>query len=181
MGFKVVENEDDYTINDMSAWLQFVDKNGNIDKKRFNKFIKEGNIPHKSVIAYMSTEDFLKKYLPEDRKGKIKLKKTNKERADFWDKIKNDSKKVKQSWEDLIKKDSDFNEFINSAEALMKVLDFLSEKSKKDYLLFLEKMFSKKIKWDDFCKYKNDKIKLIEDEIKIIMRNDLYEEFEVLI
>ncbi len=181
MGFRVVENQKEDTANNMSVWLQFIDKNGDIDQKRFNKFIQDGEPPYKSVVAYMPVEDFLKKYLPEDKKGKIKLKKINKEKADFWEEIKNESQKMKDSWEKLIKKGANFDEFINNAEPLNNVLDFLSERSKEEYLLFLKKMFSEKIKWDDFYKHRNDKVKLVEDELKNVMKSDLYEEVDIFI
>lgn len=88
---------------------------------------------------------------------------------------------MKDRWEGFIKKDSGFEEFINNTEPLNNILDFLSEKSKEEYLLFLKKMFSEKIKWGDFHKYRGYNIKLVEDELKSIMRNDLYKEVEIFI
>ena len=145
MGFKSVDHEANNKVNEMSVWKQFIDKNGNIDKKRFNKLIQEGNIPYRSVIAYMSTEDFLRKFLPQNKRGRIILKKIKKEKAIFFEKLKNELKEIKLKWEAHIKLDSDFNEFINNAKPLMDILDHLDERSKNDYLLFLEKMFLKRL------------------------------------
>lgn len=71
IGFTVTEDE--RPQNDLSCWLQFVDKNGEISKKRFDSFLESGKLPFNSKIGFIKTEDFLKRYLPEELRGKINL------------------------------------------------------------------------------------------------------------
>lgn len=181
IGFQVLENDEDFPPNDFSTWLQFIDKDGNISQKRLEDFIKNKKIPYKSIVAYIPVEDFLKRYLPEDRRGKIALKKINKERLILYEKIKTDSSKIKVNWNELIEKEIDFGIFFEEATALKFLLDFLDGKDKKKYLDFLKNMFSHKIEWENFNKYKDEEIEKIDKKIEKLVSDDLFEDYEVLI
>jgi hypothetical protein len=63
-------------------WGQFVDENGNLDKKRCDELYKNGIPPFRVSEGYMTIEEFLKKYLPEEQKNIAKLKKANTEFAE---------------------------------------------------------------------------------------------------
>lgn len=181
IGFQVLENDEDFPPNDFSTWLQFIDKDGNISQKRLEDFIKNKKIPYKSIVAYIPVEDFLKRYLPEDRRGKIALKKINKERLILYEKIKTDSSKIKVNWNELIEKEIDFGIFFEEATALKFLLDFLDGKDKKKYLDFLKNMFSHKIEWENFNKYKDEEIEKIDKKIEKLVSDYLFEDYEVLI
>jgi hypothetical protein len=64
LGFNKIDDVD-IPENQFDTWLQFIDKDGQVSKKRFEKLLQTGEFPHKSAAGYMMTEDFLKKYLPE--------------------------------------------------------------------------------------------------------------------
>ncbi len=181
IGFQVLENDEDFSPNDFSTWLQFIDKDGNISQKRLEDFIKNKKIPYKSIVAYIPVEDFLKGYLPEDRRGKIALKKINKERLILYEKIKTGSSKIKVNWNELIEKEIDFGIFFEEATALKFLLDFLDGRDKKKYLDFLKNMFSRKIEWENFNKYKDEEIEKIDKKIEKLVSDDLFEDYEVLI
>lgn len=161
--------------NDPSTWFQFIDKNGEIDKKRFDKFIKTGELPYKSKIAYILVEDFLKRYLPIERRGKITLKKALPERKEFWQAISADGKKIGKTWEKSMETELDFTDFIDKTESLRLVLSFLSSKSQDIYLEFLKKMYQEKVGWNDVYQYYNEDIKKINLELKEQMVIDQYE------
>jgi hypothetical protein len=71
IGFNLTDKSAEASL---SSWLQFVDKNGQIDVKRFEEAMETGHKPFSSLLGYMPVEEFLNKYLPEDRKGNITLK-----------------------------------------------------------------------------------------------------------
>ena len=52
--------------NGMSAWLQFVDMNGNIKEDLAKRLLETGEIPYKSHLGFMPIKDFLERYLPQD-------------------------------------------------------------------------------------------------------------------
>lgn len=181
LGFKTIKMEQENQFNDFSVWNQFMDKDGNINQSRLNKFMQDEKVPYKSVVAYIPVEDFLKRYLPKNKRGKIILKKINKEKSVFWEKIKEDSQKIKGDWDKSIKNDIEFENFLKGTESLNMVLNFLDIEDKEKYLIFLKKMFSKKIKWSDIFKYKNKEITLISNKIDDSIKNDLYEDNEIFI
>jgi hypothetical protein len=55
-------------------WLQFVGEDGQINAERVEELVQTGELPHKNIFAVVDTVDFLKKFLPPERRGEIKLK-----------------------------------------------------------------------------------------------------------
>ena len=55
-------------------WLQFVGEDGQVSAERVEELVKTGEPPHKNIFAVVDTVDFLKKFLPAERRGEIKLK-----------------------------------------------------------------------------------------------------------
>jgi len=55
-------------------WLQFVGEDGQVSAERVEELVKTGELPHKNIFAAVDTVDFLKKFLPPERRGEIKLK-----------------------------------------------------------------------------------------------------------
>jgi len=180
LGFKKIEDETTEQ-NDFSTWLQFIDKNGQIDQKRFNTFLKTGEPPFKSTKAFMPTEEFLQKYLPENRRGKVVLKEINKERQDFWSRMMTEAQAIKTGWDNLLKNNGDFEGFIRDNKALNELLDFVSPEHKSEYLSFFKAMYDKKIFWSEFHEYKSANVKKVDEKINEDMRADLYKDREVFI
>lgn len=180
LGFKKIE-DDTIKQNDFSTWLQFIDKNGQIDQKRFNEFTKTGELPFKSTKAYMSTEDFLRKYLPENRRGKIILKELNNEGKDFWLRMQTEAQLIKNGWNDLLKNNGDFEIFILKNKTLNELLDFVSPENKEEYLNFFKTMYDKKIPWAEFHKHKSENINKVDEKINEDRDNILFKDKEVFI
>ncbi len=180
LGFKQVE-DNETKQNDFSTWLQFIDKNGEINQKRFNQFLKTEELPYKSTKAYILVEDFLRRYLPENRRGKVILKEVNSDRKDFWFKLQNDTQSIKSEWDNLLENNNDFNSFINANESLNEVLGFIDSKDREKYLNFLKTMYNSKISWSEFHEHKNDDIEKIDKKISQFMKDDLYQDKELFI
>jgi len=179
LGFNKIEGDTDKQ-NDFSAWLQFIDKNGQIDKKRFDEFLKTGELPFKSVIAYIPTEDFLKKYLPENRRGKVVLKEIDRSQGEFWFKLKGELELVKTDW-DTILSNGGFDEFVKNNKALNEVLNLLDSNDKGEYLDFFKKMYNSNIPWKGFYEHKDEKIIKMDDKINEVMKNRLYKDKEIIV
>jgi hypothetical protein len=180
LGFERV-NDGAKRQNDFSAWLQFVDKNGQIDQKRFNKFLETEELPFKSVKGYIRTEEFLKRYLPEDRRGKIILKEADENQKDFWLRAQNEARLIKDGWNDLLKNNGNFESFVRNNKTLNELFDFVDSGSKEEYFSFFQEMYNKKIPWIKFQDYKSENIKEVDKKINIAMENNLYKDKEVFI
>lgn len=180
LGFKKIE-DDASKQNDFSTWLQFIDKNGQIDQKRFNEFLKTGEIPYKSTKAYIPTEEFLKRYLPENRRGKIILKEVNVDRKDFWLRLQNESQSIKSEWGNLLKNGGDFDNFVKNNESLNEILNFVTQADKEEYIRFLKVMYNSNINWAEFYEHKGENIEKIDKKINKAMKDDLYKDKEVSI
>jgi len=180
LGFKKIE-DDISKQNDFSTWLQFIDKNGQIDQKRFGQLLKTDEIPYKSTKAYIPTEEFLKRYLPENRKGKIILKEIKPDRKDFWLKLQNESQSIKSEWDNLLKNGDNFDNFVKKNKSLNEVLSFVTPEDREEYTRFLKIMYNSNITWADFYEHKNENIEKIDKKIDKAMKDDLYKDREVFI
>jgi hypothetical protein len=182
LGFNKIEQEnqkEESSLNDFSTWIQFIDKDGEMSQGRLKKLLEKGELPHRSVLAYMPVEDFLQKYLPVEKRGKLTLKKLDEEKNKFWQNLKLESLAAKDLWNKTIKEGGDFNSFISNQESLNKILLFLKPESRSAYLDFMKQMFDESVEWKNFYKYKSDEIKAIDAELKEAQIKDLYKDYEV--
>jgi len=167
--------------NDFSTWLQFIDKNGQINSKRFDKFLQTGELPFPSVVAYIPIEDFLKRYLPESRRGKINLKEINIERKDYWARLQIEAESIRSDWSELLKNNGDFDNFVKNNQALNDIFTLITPTDRSEYLDFLKIMYNSNILWSEFFEHKSAKIEAIDEKINQARRDDLYKNKEVVI
>jgi len=104
LGFKKIDDID-IPENGYDTWMQFMDKDGQVNKKRFEKLMQTSEFPYKVSAGYMMTEDFLKKYLPESERGEIILKEINNEELKNINIIKDEFKKLRIDWDNIASKD----------------------------------------------------------------------------
>ncbi|HUC88771.1 MAG TPA: hypothetical protein VMR49_01940 [Candidatus Paceibacterota bacterium] len=88
-------------MNGMGFWGQFVNENGQVDKKRMQEFLKTGVPQYLPSEGFIKTEDFLKKYLPKDKRGVIKLKELTEESKENINDFENLKEKVNKDWRKL--------------------------------------------------------------------------------
>lgn len=98
IGFTVYHR--DLEFNSGPFWGQFIDSNGQIKNNEVSKFLKTGEPKFKIAIGAIKVEDFLRKYLPEDRKGKIILKEQTAESKKFIEDLNRISEELKK-WDEL--------------------------------------------------------------------------------
>ncbi len=68
LGFQVTDKQSD--LRTLNHWLQFVDKDGQINQQKVDELLSTGQFPYYSRVAYFPIIDFLKKYLPPERRKK---------------------------------------------------------------------------------------------------------------
>lgn len=179
LGFKKI-NDDEVDQNDFTTWLQFIDKNGQINKKRFNEFVKTGELPYKSVRGIISVEEFLERYLPENRRGKVVIKEIDKEREKFWLELQSNKELLAKEWGSLLENGGNFDEFIKNG-LFSNLLNLFDSEGKKQYLSFLKTMSEDGIPWSEVYKYRDENIKKIERKVNQEIKNDLYRDKEIVI
>lgn len=180
LGFQRIDNKKS-PVNDFSTWMQFIDKNGQIDQKRFNQLLESGEPPYKSVRAYIKTEDFLRKYLPEDRRGKVTLKEIVSERRNFFLERSSHLKVLAKTWDQSCLDDVPFSDLIEGNKGLDYSLSFLSEAERKKYLDFLEKMHRNKISWSSIPSLRSEALEVIYEKMKEKIKEDVYQDKELFI
>ncbi|KKQ34499.1 MAG: hypothetical protein US50_C0046G0006 [Candidatus Nomurabacteria bacterium GW2011_GWB1_37_5] len=83
-------------------WGQFIDKKGQIDQNKLSALLKTGDFPYKTLVGYIETVDFLKQYLPEEKKGRLILKEIDsslqKKYAEINKKLSENSAKFVEKW-----------------------------------------------------------------------------------
>jgi len=82
-------------------WGQFIDSNGQIKSEEVSKFLKTGKPPYIIAAGAIMVEDFLKKYLPKEKRGVIKLKETTKESVEFIKDLNRITEELKKKWDEL--------------------------------------------------------------------------------
>lgn len=176
LGFRKIEDE---TVreNNATTWSQFINRNGQVDQKRFNKFLESGELPFKSVKAYIPVKEFLSRYLPDNLKGAIILKEIDEAAVLGQEKLEEEMKKMKNFWGDILKTGR-FEDIINHP-TLNKALSFVSSEDKEKYLAFFKKMFDQKI--EDFTDIRDEEIKSIGQRLNENMKKSLYREVKVII
>lgn len=102
LGFKITEKETPQ--NNMNVWRQFVDKEGQINQKRLEEAIKKGGAPYPSRLGYMTTEDFLRRYLPSGERGEIILKELRPEIKEKMRLLAAEKDSAAKNWDALIEK-----------------------------------------------------------------------------
>ena len=181
-GFIKIENDQDIQEeNDWTTWFQFVDRDGQINQKRFSKFCENGRLPFKSTVAYIPVEEFLKKYLPKIyRPRKVILKEIDSEKEAFIQRMIKITKKVKQGWEKVIKGEISFESFISDKD-FNDVLDDFGVENRTLFLDFFKEIYDKKVSWKDSEKYQSDNLTMLIKEVNERRQRDLYKEREIII
>ncbi len=119
-----------------SFWGQFQDAKGQLVKERINKLLETGKPPYMVVMGIIDVIDFLKKYLPNERKGEVILKEKN---EDFDYKSFNDTniKGNLMRWDDMSL--SEVENYIESNKFLKMFFETEEGKNSKDLFIKLKK------------------------------------------
>lgn len=99
LGFTVIDIEPTDEKVKMDTWSQFIDKDGQINRQRLEKFISTGAPPVKSRTGVMTVEDFLRRHLPPHWRGKeIALKEVDPRFPESLRELQTTAKRIKEKW-----------------------------------------------------------------------------------
>ena len=143
IGFTVYDRDFDISAVGGSFWGQFIDSNGQIKSNEILKFIKTGEPPYRTVAGAIMVEDFLSKYLPEDRRGKIILKEQTEESRKFTEDVNRISQGIKK-WDDL-----SFDEIVTLLNSSSLLADFFKTFPGQGFVKMLKKGKELNLKRDD--------------------------------
>ncbi len=73
IGFTITKRETE-SHTGYAFWLQFIDSSGQINTERIKQLLETGKPPYVEATGYISVIDFLKKYLPDQKRGTVTLK-----------------------------------------------------------------------------------------------------------
>ena len=93
VGFNIT-SKDDLPIGTPAFWNQFIDANGQFSADRVSRLLETGRAPYKFSHGYIPVVEFLKKYLPESKRGIVKLKEVDQN-------FQVDYEKAIHSWQDI--------------------------------------------------------------------------------
>ncbi len=126
-----------------SYWNQLIDKDGQIDSKRFDFLLKNGELPYKKAAGIIMTEDFLRRYLPADKRGTIILKRVDIEKQKQREVITTQIEEVlKKNWDSIIEKQMSVDELFTKIPDFVDVARSLG--LEKELRAFFEQFISRR-------------------------------------
>lgn len=156
-----------FKTNGMSFWGQFVDQNGLIKEEEIKKFISTGIPKYYRTEGSIRTEDFLKKHLPQNRKGLIKLRELTPVSQAFNEFLAEvDNRLASVSYEnidDLLMSNPTMSYYIKTREGqkfLAMVIKYQKEFSTKEEIKLTEE---EKTVLDNFKKFKEEMLHIFNE------------------
>jgi hypothetical protein len=78
-----VKYKENKNLRNGGFWGQFINEKGEINKERMDRFLKTGEADYYVSMGFIKIEDFLKRYLPRERRGTVKLMTRTKNAINF--------------------------------------------------------------------------------------------------
>ena len=134
--FTVFNRRENYVNDNNGFWGQFVDENGHIKKVEIKKFLDTGKAKYCLAEGFMFVKDFLKEYLPEERKknGRVKLMDYTDEAKRFGEEINEILHKIEKDFKIL-----SYEEIIEMVRSNNIMSDYLNTEEGQEFL----KMFKR--------------------------------------
>jgi len=101
LGFQVIGPDESRGSRGNSNWLQFVDRNGQINQERINKFLETGEFPMIAQLGFIPVVGFLKRFLPPERRGTITLQELRKGRKKIEKDLQDFSQSIRERWDKI--------------------------------------------------------------------------------
>jgi len=133
IGFNVYKKYEN-VVDNPSFWGQFINEKGEINKQKMEKFLETGKGDYYPAQGFINIEDFLRKYLPKERRGVIKLRD-----------LSEDSKRFKEEKNKVIQEiDNNFADLsYEEIERISKgsvISDFFENRDGEEFLSLIKKM-----------------------------------------
>ena len=152
MGFNVYKKHEKVLDNE-GFWGQFINEKGELNRERMKKFMETGKAEFYPAEGFIKTEDFLRKYLPKEKRGLVGLKGKTEEAVKFEKEFSLITEKVKSNWMNM-----SFDEILSVLNSNSDLFDYFKTKDGKEFLVMMKAFKDSGLKtMDDFVyDYKND-------------------------
>lgn len=124
LGFKKVSGKPstEDAFKEPGYWLQLIDAQGNIKKDAVEFLYKNHKLPYDFSYGKIETEDFLRRYLPDNFKNKkIVLKEPRREYLDVMNKLSSEWSYFESQWDDIPEEEV-INKFYDLAPSFIALL-----------------------------------------------------------
>ena len=144
LGFKIIKEFKDQISASGAYWSQLIDKDGEIDSGKLDFLIKNKRLPYDRAVGFIDIEDFLRKYLPKDKRGIVTLSRIDDVYEKKMEKIKDIAQKeIRDKWNDIISGEVSLETVYVVAKDYF---DFLEEMGVKEYFIdFMEECVRRKL------------------------------------
>lgn len=154
LGFVQVP-EAELPLNDFSTWFQFVDENGQIHQDRVNKMLETGELPFRNMLGYAPTEDFLRRYLSEERKeqGPVVLDELIPEEDADVNRIRELTLLANKDWDQEIAQTGrvDFDRYVEEHPVVSEIMNLYPEEDRQAVAVFMHEIAEKGILQKDIA------------------------------
>ncbi len=174
MGFKTIKKED--AFDQQSTWWQLMDKDGQIKEKTLKEFVEKGELPFKSALGYVEVEEFLKKFLPQDRKGRVVLKDINLERRKELEELHEILNNFKGRFGEL--KAEEIQTYLEKSKLIS---EWLSTKQGKEFLDILVEAKKEGCEVEEVGKKYGDILSKLSKDMEASIKRSNYSEREIII
>lgn len=173
LGF-IISNQE-VPANQLSTWLQFVDKDGQINQKRVEQLQTTGRPPYTARTGFMTVENFLDKYLPAEKRGQeITLKIMPEKWKEFKKNLEASTRLLKNDWPKLKTEEISEQSIQQNYPLILEMLEKIGQK--QNFLDLLKKMKEENLDWESARnKYSADFEKLGEP-MQQYLDNHIYED-----
>lgn len=167
-----VDSKSKDTSAGIGFWGQFINEKGEIKEEKINKFIETGIPDYYYTKGHIKVEDFLRKYLPKEKRGTVKLKDISPsalELRNFWveTKIKLDKNWTNMSYENIV-------EILNSNPSMV---DLIKTPEGQNYLGLLKKIkegVGDSVNYDEKQKIQNEIDILLKEKQNILIDREVF-------
>ncbi len=166
LGFHITDIKKDIG---MAHWVQFINKDGQIDTKKVEELLKTGKAPYEALLGYMPTEEFLQRYLPENRRGLVNLRVVNEDNKEI-KLFEEESIKLRENIGDkVLKGNLSAEEFLKEFPVAEKVLEKLGVK--EEYISIMDGIKSS----GDNSLFEN-RLKILREKVKEYINQNKYKD-----
>lgn len=174
IGFKTTNEE--VGIDDFALWYQFLNQEGQINEQRVKQFKDTGELPIKGKVAYMLTEDFLQKYLPdEEKQSPITLKRIKPEWIKNRDKVNKQMNEIEDNWENI--KVEDIETEIKKRDLILEILE--GADTLDDFVNVFKKIKKAGLAWHEGLEMEKEEVNRIGGIIKEYHAKNKFKEIKL--
>ncbi len=161
--------------NGMHVWLQFMDRNGQINERRVKQLLEAGQMPYPAAAGYIPIEEFLEKFLPLERRGEIHLKEIGPEYKHMRREMNEELEKLRNDWDSG--QISDAKQYLEGTALVKKYL--LQAGVLENFLSILSASLIEKLTWGQLKDKYSDEITQISHKLETEFAKDKYQNLNI--